>query len=150
MSKEQSTEARRPWHLWLVGVLSVLWNSIACLDFTMVQTRNASYLKGVGFSAEQMEFFYSYPSWAVAIWGIAVWSAILGGALLLAMQSLAAPAFLIGLIAYLAAMLRQYGSTEFTSLFPEAQYPIMSAVIFALAVAQLYYAHKMKDKGVLS
>ncbi len=150
MSKEQSTEARRPWHLWLVGVLSVLWNSIACLDFTMVQTRNVAYLEGAGFSAEQMDFFYSYPIWAVAIWGIAVWSAILGGALLLAKRSLAAPAFLIGLITYTAAMLRQYGATEFRTLFPETQYLVMSLVIFVLAVAQLYYAHKMRDKGVLS
>ena len=116
----------------------------------MVQTRNVAYLEAAGFSAEQMEYFYSYPIWAVAIWGIAVWSAILGGVLLLARRSLAAPAFLIGLITYTAAMLRQYGATEFNSLFPETRYAIMSAVIFVLAVAQLYYAHKMRDKGVLS
>ena len=150
MTEEQLNTTRRPWHLWLVGVLSVLWNSIACLDFTMVQTRNASYLEGAGFSAEQMEFFYSYPSWAVAIWGIAVWSAILGGVLLLGKSSLAAPAFLIGLITYTAAMLRQYGATEFRAFFPETHYLVMSLVIFVLAVAQLYYALRMRDKGVLS
>ena len=140
----------RPWHLWLVGILAILWNSIGCIDFTMVITRNADYLEAAGFTPDQMDFFYSYPAWAVAIWAAAVWSAWFGGALLLARKSLAVPVYLIGLLAYIAAMIRQYGFTEFSELFPEAHYKIMSAVIFVLAIAQLYYAKKMEESGALS
>ena len=147
MTQEQ---AARPWHLWLVGILSILWNSIGCLDFTMVITRNAGYLEAAGFTPQQMDFFYSYPAWAVVVWAAAVWSAWFGGALLLARKSLAVPVYLIGLLAYIAAMIRQYGFTGFSELFPEAHYKIMSAVIFVLAIAQLYYAKKMEEGGVLS
>jgi hypothetical protein len=150
MNEEQTSKSSRPWHLWLVGILSILWNSIGCLDFTMVNTRNADYLEAAGFSAEQMDFFYSYPFWANAVWGIAVWSAMLGGLLLLARKRLAVPVYLTGLITYVGAMIRQYGFTEFSSLFPEAHYGVMSLVIFVLAIAQLYYARRMRDKGVLS
>jgi hypothetical protein len=116
----------------------------------MVITRNADYLEAAGFTAEQMDFFYSYPAWAYALWAVAVWWAWFGGALLLARKSLAVSVYLTGLIAYVAAMIRQYGFTEFSELFPEAHYKVMSAVIFVLAVAELYYARKMRDKGVLS
>ena len=147
MTRDSST---RPWHLWLVGILAILWNSIGCIDFTMVITRNADYLEAAGFTPDQMDFFYSYPAWAVVIWAAAVWSAWFGGALLLARKSLAVPVYLIGLLAYIAAMIRQYGFTEFSELFPEAHYKIMSAVIFVLAIAQLYYAKKMEKGGALS
>ena len=150
MTEYQANLPSRPWHLWLVGVLSILWNSIGCLDFTMVITRNADYLEAAGFTAEQMDFFYSYPAWAYAIWAVAVWWAWFGGALLLARKSLAVPVYLTGLITYVVAMTRQYGFTDFRALFPEAHYVIMSVVIFVLAIAQLYYAQKMRDKGVLS
>ena len=147
MTQEQAT---RPWHLWFVGILSILWNSIGCLDFTMVITRNADYLEAAGFTAEQMDFFFSYPAGANVLWAVAVWWAWFGGALLLARKSLAVPVYLTGLVAYIAAMIRQYGLTEFSELFPEAHYKIMSAVIFVLAIAQLCYAIRMRDKGVLS
>jgi len=150
MTEDQADLPSRPWHLWLVGILSILWNSIGCLDFTMVITRNADYLEGAGFTAEQMEFFYSYPTWARAIWGTAVYSAMLGGPLLLLKSKQAVLVYHIGLITYVVAMVRQYGFTDFRALFPEAHYVIMSVVIFVLAVAQLYYALRMRDKGVLS
>ena len=30
------------------------------------------------FTPEQLEFFYSFPSWSVALWAIAVWGGLLG------------------------------------------------------------------------
>ena len=140
----------RPWHLWVVAILALLWNSIGCLDFTMVMLRNESYLESAGFSAEQMEFFYSYPTWARAIWGTAVCSAILGGPLLLIRSRTAVLVYRIGLITYVAAMIRQYGFTEFTELFPETHYKVFSVIIFIIALAQLLYARAMKSRGVLA
>ena len=64
----------RPWHLWLIGILSVLWGSMGCLDFTMTQTRNMAYLEAGGFTPEQIEFFVSFPLWANPLWAVAVCS----------------------------------------------------------------------------
>ena len=34
-----ATAKGRPWHLWVVGILMVLWNSIGCIDFVMTQSK---------------------------------------------------------------------------------------------------------------
>ena len=140
----------RPWHLWVVAILALLWNSIGCIDFTMVMLRDVNYLENAGFSREQMEFFFSYPNWARAIWGAAVYSAILGGPLLLIRSRTAVLVYRIGLITYVAAMIRQYGFTEFTELFPETHYKVFSVIIFIIALAQLLYARAMTSRGVLT
>lgn len=31
---------KAPWHLWAVGSIMTLWNSIGCFDYTMTQTQN--------------------------------------------------------------------------------------------------------------
>ena len=73
--------ARTPWHLWVVGVLSLLWNLGGAFDFFMTQTQNAGYLKGL--PPAQLEFCNNLPFWVVVLWGVATWCAPLGSLLLL-------------------------------------------------------------------
>jgi hypothetical protein len=35
---------KTPWHLWLVGVVAVLFNSIGVIDFVMSMARGADYV----------------------------------------------------------------------------------------------------------
>jgi len=51
---------KTPWHLWVIGVISLLWNSTGAMDFTMTQARNAAYLKGL--TQAQLDFFYGFRS----------------------------------------------------------------------------------------
>ena len=46
---------KAPWHLWLVGVISLLWNLMGAFDFYITQTRNAAYMKA--FTPAQLDFF---------------------------------------------------------------------------------------------
>ena len=140
----------RPWHLWVVAILALLWNSIGCLDFLMTQTENAAYFESAGFTAEQMSFFTAFPFWAVLLWGLAVFSPVAGVICLLLKKRLAVEVYILGLITYVTAMIRQYGFTEFTELFPETTYPVFSVIIFIIALAQLLYACAMKSRGVLA
>ena len=139
----------RPGHLWVVAILAIGWNGIACMDFVMTQQENAAYFESAGFTMEQMVFFTSFPFWAVLLWGIAVWSPICAVICLLAQKRLAVHLYGVGLITYVIAMIRQYGFTELTQLFEDISYPIFSVVIFILAVAQLLYARAMTRRGVL-
>ena len=75
---------------------------------------------------------------------------MLGAILLLARKRLAAEVYLLGLVTYAIAMIRQYGFTEFTELFPETHYQVMSVIIFILALGQLAYARAMTSRGVIS
>ncbi len=56
---DTTQSAKTPWHLRVVGTVSLLWNSFGALDFTMTETRNAAYLKA--FTAEQLAYFSGFP-----------------------------------------------------------------------------------------
>ena len=69
MSDESATPT--PKHLWVVGILGFLWDSMGAFDYIMTQTQNESYMQQ--FTPEQLEFFYGFPVWVVSLWAIAVW-----------------------------------------------------------------------------
>ena len=58
-------EARRrtPVHLWIVGVLALLWNLMGAFDYLATQLQLESYMSQ--FTEEQLAYFYGFPSWAV-------------------------------------------------------------------------------------
>ena len=92
-----SFDARVPRHLWIVGVLSLLWNSVGAFDYVMTETRNADYLRG--FTPEQLAYFTGFPKWVVAAWALAVWGGVAGSLGLLWRQRWAVPVFGLSLAA---------------------------------------------------
>jgi len=97
---------KTPWHIWVVGALSLLWNAGGALDFTMSNLRVDSYM--ANFSEVQLSFFNSFPVWAILSWGIAVWGAALGSLFILLRNKLAEPVFLVALLALGATSLHNY------------------------------------------
>ena len=83
--------AKAPLHLWIVGVLAVLWNAIGAFDYSATQLRLEAYMSA--FTPEQLEYFYNFPAWTVAAWAIAVWGALLGSIALLLRKAWAVWAF---------------------------------------------------------
>ena len=45
---------RTPWHLWVVGILALLWNSFGCVDYFMTQTRKDEWFAQMGMTAAQV------------------------------------------------------------------------------------------------
>ena len=39
-----TSENRAPVHLWIVGILSLLWSCFGCYDYTMTRMRNTDYI----------------------------------------------------------------------------------------------------------
>src|SRR3546814_11492179 len=54
-----NTTVKTPWHLWVVGVLSLLWNAVGAFDYTMTKLNDADYLSA--FTPEQIAYFQSFP-----------------------------------------------------------------------------------------
>ena len=46
-----------PKHLWIIGVISLPWNTLGAIDYLTTQTRNEGYMSN--FTAEQRAYFYS-------------------------------------------------------------------------------------------
>ncbi|MEJ2719565.1 MAG: hypothetical protein P8181_00310 [bacterium] len=145
MSEAQVTTTPR--HLWIVGVVALLWSLIGAMDYLLTQTENEAYMSQ--FTPEQIEFFYSFPAWLVAFWAIAVWGSVLGSVLLLMRKKLAAPVFAVSFVCMLVTVVYNYGfagGLEFASgsdLF-------FSAVVFVVALGLVIYARRMAAKGVLT
>jgi hypothetical protein len=49
---EATAGSGTPKHLWIVGVLALVWNSVGAFDYVMTETQNAGYM--AQFTAEQV------------------------------------------------------------------------------------------------
>lgn len=140
--------ASTPIHLWVVGILSLLWNCFGAYDYTMSHVGGLAYFESMGLDAEAFAWFGSFPAWAVAGYAIGVWVSLLGSILLLLRSRHAATAFLVSLLGALVSFAYQFISDKPASM-ETAMAMAMPIVILILIVAQWYYARRMTAAGVL-
>ena len=140
-------KAATPWHLWLVGLLSLLWNSFGCVDYTMTQMRQDEWFAQMGMTAAQLEYFNAMPAWTHAAWAIGVWGGALGAILLLLRRKWAMPVFVMSFLGWLAGAIYAFalsdGLEAMGSMWP------MQIVIGGACVFFIWYAWIMSKKGVL-
>jgi hypothetical protein len=144
---QDTTPVPTPKHLWVVGVLALLWNGIGAFDYLMYELRSPAYLSQ--FTPEQLAYFEAFPSWAIATWATSVWGGVLGSALLLARRRLAVAVFGVSLAAYLPTALYQLVLTDGMAMMGGIGLAVFCAVIFTIAVALLVYARAQAGRGVL-
>ena len=139
---------KTPWHLWAVGVISLLWNSVGAMDFVMTQTKNKAYMSG--FTPAQLDFYYGFPLWVVAAWGIAVWGSVLGSLLLLLRRRMAVHLFVASVICMVVTDIHNFALSNGLKIMGGAGTLVFSAVIFVIGVLLLVYARSMCKRGVLN
>lgn len=144
---------KTPWHLWVVGFVSLLWNSFGANDFTQSHLRNRDYLaamsEGMGVTADQMiAYIDSFPMWATVLWAMGVWGALIGSVLLLLRMRYAVSAFAVSLLGLA-------GSTLYQLVTPQPDWTqnstgmMMQLLIWTIAIVLLLYAWRMRQRGVL-
>ena len=146
MSAAENTGGR-PWHLWLFGVLAVLWNCMGALDYVMTQTKNQTYMSQ--FTQEKLDYFYSIPTWAVATWAIAVWGGLLGSVLLVIGLKVSRWIFLVSLISLSITFFQNYVLTNGLEIMGDAFSIIFTALIVIVAIALLWYSFALTKQGIL-
>lgn len=137
---------RTPRHLWIVGIVAVLWNAIGAFDYSATQLRLEPYMSQ--FTPEQLAYFYGFPAWAVAAWAIAVWSALLGSVSLLLRKRWAAWLFGISLVGMALTALYNFVLTDGAALMGSGAVTF-TAVIWFIAISLFVYSRKMAERGVL-
>jgi len=150
MSAEQESGIQRtPKHLWIVGVIALLWNAMGAMDYLMTQTKNEAYMGQ--FTPEQLAFFYGFPTWVVATWAIAVWAGVLGAVLLLLRKRLAVPVFLASLVAMVITTIHNYVLADgWEVMGGDAMALGFTVLIFVVAIALYMYARAMEKQGTLA
>ena len=148
MTELESTQtARAPWHLWVIGVVAVLWNAVGAYDYVMTETKNPAYMSA--FTPEQVAYFYAFPAWAVATWAIAVWGGVLGAILLLLRRRIAVPVFLVSLVAMIITTLYNFVLSNGLEIFADTGSRLLTFMIFLIALGLYFYARAMSKRGVL-
>lgn len=142
------TTVRAPWHLWVVGIIAVLFNSVGVFDFVMAMARGATYMASVGMTPEQIRHYEEMPAWMTVVWAVGVWGAFLASILLLVRRKAAFPVFLVSLAAFLVSLLYTYVLTNGGPIMGP-QMAFTSAVIALLLVLFAWYARAMTRRGVL-
>jgi hypothetical protein len=141
---------RTPWHLWVVGILSLLWNGFGAYDFVMTNTQGEAYMRASGFDQTMIDYFVAMPTWMYVPWTLGVWGAVLGSIMLLARNRLAVPAFLLSLIGAVVSLI--YGQVINPPPPPPpamAMMAYMPWVIAVIAALLAWYASAMAKRGVL-
>lgn len=143
-----ASSARTPLHLWVVGLVSLLWNSFGCYDYTMTKLDPAGYFGAVGMSAEAVTYMTTRPAWFSALWALGVWGSLAGSLLLLLRSRHAVAAFAVSLAGLAGSQLYQ----TLVGVPAEMESPAMWAMtgmIWAILIALLLYARRQAANGVL-
>lgn len=145
MSEETAPQGvKAGWHLWLVGVLGVLWNGFGCFDFTMTATRNAAYLEP--YPKEMIDYWFAMSWWIWVIWAIGVFGGLLGSVLLLMKRALAVQLFAASFLAALVSMIIGMTAKDAPKMEGAEAFPF---IILGIALGLLVYAFWQQRRGVL-
>jgi hypothetical protein len=139
---------KTPWHIWLIGVIALLFNSIGVFDFVMSMARGAQYQASAGMTPDQIAHYQAMPGWMTLVWAVGVFGALLASILLLLRRRLALPVFVLSLAAFLVSLLYTYVLTDGGAVMGQ-QMAITSAVIAGLLVFFSWYSRFMTVRGVL-
>jgi hypothetical protein len=147
------TEAMKtPLHLWIVGIVSTLWNSFGVTDYVMTRTRGAAWIDqmmpGVD-SAKFMAYIDAFPIWASIGWALGVWLALAGSLLLLLRSRHAVAAFAVSLVGAIVGIGYQLMNPADIPQMAEGANAVMPYVIISIAAALLLYARRQRAAGVL-
>lgn len=149
-----AVSAGRPWYLWVVGLVSLLWNAGGgAMDYTLIKLGNADYLQvsadAIGMDVGVVEsYFAAFPIWMNAFSALGVWAAVLGSLLLLYRSRFAFHAFLASFVGIVVSTYYQVANPfpgEVTSNIPA----IMSVLVPVITLALAWHARAMTRRGVL-
>ena len=142
-----TAETRTPAHLWVVGILSLLWNCFGCYDYTMTNLKNEAWLAQM--TADQIAWMNSLPTWLTAFWALGVWGGLVGSILLLMRNRYAVWAFGISFVGAVVGLGYQMFMTTMPASMTEGAMAFMPWVIILIAAFLLWYSWTQEKKGVL-
>ncbi len=137
-----------PWHLWLVGLLMLLWNAAACYSHVMTLAQDGGYFRATGITPEIAAYFAAVPAWYVATWTIGVWGGLLAAVGLLMRRS--------WVVWWVAASQLAMGVNSVATLLSSEAHEVLGMVGSISAIATiilgaflLLYSMAMKRRGIL-
>jgi len=142
-----TAEGRTPAHLWIIGILALLWAAGGCFDYWMTETANQTYLGKM--PADTVAYMNSMPKWLTAFWALGVWGGLAGSILLLMRHRYAVWAYGLSLIGAVVGLGYQMFMMQEPASMKTGAMAVMPWVIIVLCAFLFWYARTMAKKGVL-
>ena len=134
---------KAPWHLWLVAILTLLWNGSGAITIWMAQ---AGALPGI--SAEEAAYYAAQSLPFMLVTDVALVTPLAAGIALLFRSRAAVPLFAISLVCI--CITNTWGILDGTSrALANTGALVVTCIILVLAILQLIYARVMQQRGVL-
>jgi hypothetical protein len=135
--------ARPPWHLWVVAILTLLWNGSGAYTIIMAQAGRLSDV-----DAGEAAYYAAQPLWFVIATDIALLLPLAAAVALLLRRRQAAWLFALSLIVLVVNNV--YDIAAGTSLvLTDRGWRITTAMVVVIAALQFWYAQAMKTRAVL-
>lgn len=139
---------RTPIHLWIIGILSLIWNAGGAVDYVAVKLQLPAYMDMQPPGA--MDFFEGLPLWYSVAWAVGVWFSVLGSLLLLLRSRMAGSAFSLSLAGLLAASYYTFFVVDSSPMRDAGTGAlIFTGAIYVVLVILIIYARAMTRNGVL-
>ncbi|MEJ2384969.1 MAG: hypothetical protein P8Y54_11315 [Xanthomonadales bacterium] len=136
-----------PWHLWVIGIIALLWNAVGAFDYLATELQYEAYMSA--FSQEQLDYFYGLPTWVVACWAVGVWGALLGSFALLLRKAWAVWLFGASILGMAGTTIHNFVLTDGAAVMGEGA-TTFSIVIWVIALFLYFYSAAMAKRRVLT
>ena len=134
--------AGRPWHLWVVAILTLLWNGSGAAVIMLAQAGR------LNLPADEAAYYASQPLWLVVTTEIATLAPVAAGIALLLRSQFALWLFSISLLLIFVNNVYELAvGTSRALANPGAL--IVTLIIVVIAILQVVYSNAMKKRGVL-
>ena len=138
--------AKTPVHLWIVGIVTLLWNAMGAFDYLATQLKLESYMSQ--FTPGQLDYFYGFPAWMVAAWAIAIWASLFGSLSLLLRKAWAVWLFGAAIAGMAISTIYNFVLSNGLEIMGTTG-AVFTAVIWVIALLVFFYARAMARRGVL-
>ena len=132
-----------PWHLWVVAILTLVWNGSGAVTILMAQTGSR-----LDMDPHEIAYYANQPTWLVLSTDLATFLPVAAGVALLLRNRAAVWLFALALAAMVFTNI--YDVAAGTSLtLGDQGWRNLTIVLVVIALLQLAYAWAMRKRGVL-
>jgi hypothetical protein len=134
---------KTPWHIWAVGILTLLWNGSGAYTIMMAQ---AGLLANI--NQDEAAYYAAQPSWFVVATDIALVAAVAAGVTLLLRRRAAVWLFAFSLSAIVVTNAYDLAAGTSRTLVSQGAL-VVTLIIATIAVLQLLYSWTMQRRAFL-
>lgn len=143
MSDADAAPPKAPWHLWVVGIVSLLW--FAAGAFTLLL---AQYGSLPGMAADEIAYYAARPVWKELLTDATLFATVGGSLALLLRSRHAVPLFAVGAVLVIAGNAIELADGT-SRIYANTGALVATCIIVASVVFDWFYARAMRARGVL-